>query len=44
MAISGSAAVKVESRRRPIGSPGPTEREAEALKNSSGLSADYTRS
>jgi hypothetical protein len=39
IAISGSAAVKPESRRFPIGPPGPTQRQAEALKKSSGRSA-----
>ena len=44
IAISGSAAVKEESRRRPMGSPWATHREAVALKKSSGRSAEYTRS
>ena len=44
IASSGSVAVKVESRRRPIGCPGPAQREAVALKNSSGRSAAYTLS
>lgn len=39
IATSGSVAVNEESRRRPIGSPGPAHRAAEALKNSSGRSA-----
>ena len=30
-ATSGSLAVNDESRRRPIGSPGPAQREADAL-------------
>ena len=38
-ASSGSVAVKRESRLRPIGWPGPAQRAAEALKNSSGRSA-----
>ena len=36
IAISGSAAVNVESRRRPMGSPWATHRQAVALKKSSG--------
>jgi len=40
----GSVAVKLESRRRPIGCPGPAQREAVLLKNSSGRSAEYTLS